>query len=188
MGGVRGWAKHRTPRREGVPRRRRQRIARARHRGLSIWDHSDQAARALRFGWSWAAAYCCIWSGADVLSRRSDPGAPVRGALRYAQVLRRAAGAGAPRAALRSAGWLAVCLHQPACHADARSVFRPLRILHLDEAARGRKIRPGLEAGPHARDGLDGFEADVGRDRAWEVAQALSTRAGEKGKNKHGAF
>jgi hypothetical protein len=48
------------------------------HQDLSIWGRLARAARALRSAWSWAVAYCCTWSGADVFPGRSDPGTPVR--------------------------------------------------------------------------------------------------------------
>src|SRR6185312_4546475 len=114
-------------------------------------------------------ASCCNWSATDVLSGGPDPGAPVPSALRHEEVVRWSAGPGATGPALRPAGWLAVCVRQPARCANARPVFRPLRILHLGEASRGRPVYRGLDAGACARDGLDGIEAAAGGDRAGEV-------------------
>src|SRR5438105_14103363 len=96
---------------------------------------------------------CCIWSATDVLSRGPDPGALVWSALRHEEVVRWPASPGAPRPTLRPARWLTVCVRQPARCANARPVFRPLRILHLGEASRGGAVpcRPdpgsGAEAG-----------------------------------------
>jgi hypothetical protein len=95
---------------------------------------------------------------------------------------------GVPRAGMRSTGWHAVCVRQPARHANARFVFRPLRILYLGEASRGGKVYRGLVSGAHPRDGLDDIKAPVGRDRAGEVAQAVSTGAEQKRRYQHGAF
>ena len=160
--------------------RRRRSRARGRHRGLSIWGRSEQAPRALRSGWSSAVGYCCTWSGADVFPGRSDPDTPVWRALRHEEVVQRTDGAGIPRAGMQSTGWHAVGVHQPARHTNARFVFRSLWILYLGKASRGGKVYCGLVSGTHPRDGLDDIEAPVGRDRAGEVAQAVSTGAEQK--------
>src|SRR5579883_1795599 len=101
------------------------------------------------------AEWSFIWRGADVLSRRMP------------------AGDGAPRARRRSARWRALLLHQPARDADAGTVLRPLRPLHLGEAARGRPVYQRLVAREDAADGLHGTQDAARADRATRSPRAI---------------
>ena len=110
---------------------------------------------------------------ADVFSRGPGPSLPVRGSMRYAQIVQRPYRAGEECDGKRSDLGSPLRLRESSGQLSESSLLGSLRILHMGKTLGAREFHLELEAQAGPRDGLHAAENVARRHRKKEPEEAL---------------